>query len=283
MAKVTNNRSRQCFVDESQLNDEFKKVCYPLLMELSHEFNNVICAVKEYYFKISTDEKLRMRMKVADEMTLSRLTVDIREMLKTRISEARNFKSSVTKQLADLVSLQAQKLDKKTAILFNKRKANPSAGQLNYAQDRVKSLVFEYNTRAEAERSRNLEKEINTLLHQICSSNPSTNEPEKPRSDRPSSASSNRSIESQTRTVVTWSSEPIVPTINTSGSNQQTSTGTIVNPPSEPRSEADIQSAIKNTQLEQVEKLDIQGLPANQYIYCIEPDPENPDVFDIGT
>lgn len=255
-------------------------------MELGHEFNNTICAIKEYYFKISTDEKLRMRMKAADEMTLSRITIEIRDMLKSKITEAKAFKTNVTQQLADIVNSKAQTLDSKTASLFTKRKLTPSAAQQNYAQDRVKSLVFDYNTRAEAERSRTLEKEINTLLHQICNNNPAANEPEAPeRPDRPSPTSSNRSIDSQTRTVVTWSSEPIVPSIvDTSKSGQQTSTeGTVVNPPKEPRSEVDIQSAIKNTQLEQVEKLDIQGLPANQYIYCIEPDPENPDIFDIGT
>ncbi len=40
---------------------------------------------------------------------------------------------------------------------------------------------------------------------------------------------------------------------------------------------------IANTKFEQQEQLDLDGFPANNYIYCIEPATGDPDSFDVGT
>ena len=40
---------------------------------------------------------------------------------------------------------------------------------------------------------------------------------------------------------------------------------------------------IENTKFEQAEQLQLEGFPANNYIYCIEPATGDPNSFDVGT
>ena len=40
---------------------------------------------------------------------------------------------------------------------------------------------------------------------------------------------------------------------------------------------------IEKTKFEQVEQLQLEGFPANNYIYCIEPATGEKDSFDVGT
>ena len=46
---------------------------------------------------------------------------------------------------------------------------------------------------------------------------------------------------------------------------------------------ATIAYIIEKTKFEQVEQLQLEGFPANNYIYCIEPATGEKDSFDVGT
>ena len=47
--------------------------------------------------------------------------------------------------------------------------------------------------------------------------------------------------------------------------------------------EVQLARIIEKTKFEQVEQLQLEGFPANNYIYCIEPATGEKDSFDVGT
>lgn len=100
---------------------------------------------------------------------------------------------------------------------------------------------------------------------------------------------------SDERPVITWTSEPILSLPNQSNfstsepqTNRNDTTSIMSEPqpqpkPEQPKQPIDYDHIIANTKFEQQEQLDLDGFPANNYIYCIEPATGDPDSFDVGT
>src|SRR5574343_769259 len=159
-------------------------------------------------------------------------------------------------------------------------------------QKLVQKKVIDYNTTAEARRLLTLKQDLELLFTQPVPSttNSATQDQNEQKSGARDRSSSGSSSSDENRQVITWTSEPIesLPTqSNLSGTEGQTntdmtdmidvSTNKLEQPP------VDYARIIENTKFEQAEQLQLEGFPANNYIYCIEPATGDPNSFDVGT
>jgi hypothetical protein len=309
MLSVWDNKSRKCFVKEDALSSEFKRIVYPDLIRLDHETNNMICMIKEFYSGFSTDQKFVKMIRATDNLLASRLALDIHDLVSAKITEIEKVKTNLRTELTNLVNEKAKKIDvelrkyaEKTAVLKNLDLPNKSP-----ALDRVKFCTEDYNKQAEECRQKDILKNslqyfFNLQLRSETQENPEplqNNVPEQYQEEQHQEEHSSSNSSDDAR-VVTWTSEPIF-TLSTQSNLDLTASQTNQNdtsrmntdpkvqqiqpqqPPAPAPAPVDYAHIIANTKFEQVEQLQLDGFPSNNYIYCIEPATGDKNSFDVGT
>jgi sulfur relay (sulfurtransferase) DsrC/TusE family protein len=295
MLKVWDNKARMCFVDEQELSSEFKRIIYPDLMRLNHEFNNIICMVKEFYSGFSTDPKMVPKIKATDELMASKLALEIHGLLKKKIEETTKLKEDLRTEIKALVDDKAKKIDANLQKYIRDLKEDKvdSAAISSYCETskRATKCTFDYNISAEERRGVVLIDQLKTffnkpeLMMTISQTQQTQSRTTVEDSRRPSTPSSHSSGDGN-RAIITWTSEPIesLPTENSTvdqtNLDETSRIGQIIEPE---LTEEQLKEIIEKTKFEQVEQLNLENFPANNYIYCIEPATGDPNSFDVGT
>ena len=295
MSKVWNNKARRCFVQEEELSPEFKRIIYPDLMRLNYEFNNIICMVKEYYSGFSNNDGLVKRIKATDELIASKMALEMHSLLKKKIRDATSLKDDLRKEMEALVMSKAKWIDDDLKKYARQTRTLDETTIESYSETQklVQKKVIDYNTTAEARRLLTLKQDLELLFTQPVPSttNSATQDQNEQKSGARDRSSSGSSSSDENRQVITWTSEPIesLPTqSNLSGTEGQANTdmtdriddSVFIQPEQPP---VDYARIIENTKFEQAEQLQLEGFPANNYIYCIEPATGDPNSFDVGT
>ena len=305
MLKVWDNKARRCYVDEQELSSEFKRIIYPDLMRLNHEFNNITCMVKEFYSGFSTDPKMVKKIKATDELMASKLALEIHSLLKKKIEVITNLKEDLRTEIKALVDDKAKKIDTNLQKYVSQLQLDTvdSAAISSYCETskRAKKCTYDYNISAEEKRGLVLIDELKAFFKPELMIPTPPNQPNRSEAkgseeeqQRPSTSSSNSSGDGN-RAIITWTSEPIeslqtehnlstLDPTNISQANTNEIDATDNKPEPEPElTEAQLKEIIEKTKFEQVEQLQLEGFPANNYIYCIEPATGEKDSFDVGT
>lgn len=304
MLKVWDNKARRCYVDEQELSSEFKRIIYPDLMRLNHEFNNITCMVKEFYSGFSTDPKMVKKIKATDELMASKLALEIHSLLKKKIEVITNLKEDLRTEIKALVDDKAKKIDTNLQKYVSQLQLGTvdSAAISSYCETskRATKCTFDYNISAEEKRGLVLIDELKAFFNKpelmipTSLGQPSQDQNKTPprKLEKSLSQSSNSSGDGN-RAIITWTSEPIesLQTEQNLSTEAQTNysqakTNEIDatdNKPEPELTEAQLKEIIEKTKFEEVDKLQLEGFPANNYIYCIEPATGEKDSFDVGT
>jgi hypothetical protein len=250
--------------------------------------------VKEYYSVFTSNDRLVNRIKATDELIASKMALEMHSLLKKKIRDATSLKDDLRKEMEALVMSKAKWIDDDLKKYARQTRTLDETTIESYSETQklVQKKVIGYNTIAEATRLLSLKQDLELLFKQPVPSTPNSatqdqNEQKSGARDRSSSGSSSSD---ENRQVITWTSEPIesLPTqSNLSGTEGQTNTDMTdiidvsANNPEQPP--VDYARIIENTKFDQAEQLQLEGFPANNYIYCIEPATGVPNSFDVGT
>jgi hypothetical protein len=257
--------------------------------------------VKEFYSGFSTDRELVKKIKATDELMASKLALEIHKILNDKIDKIIVLKEGLRIEIKDLVEDKAKKIDaylQKYVSQLQLGTVDSTAissyrGTLNRAQKCTEA----YNKAAEKEREKYLNLKLKEFFNKPELMTPtSTTQPDQQvenKSEQPERSSSSSSYGDGNRAIITWTSEPIVSLQTehnystgdqTNNSQEKTDQIDKTEPIPEPElTEAELKQIIENTKFEQAEQLQLEGFPANNYIYCIEPATGDKNSFDVGT
>jgi hypothetical protein len=256
--------------------------------------------VKEFYSGFSTDPKMVKKIKATDELMASKLALEIHSLLKKKIEDITNLKEDLRTEIKALVDDKAKKIDTNLQKYVSQLKLDTvdSAAISSYCETskRATKCTFEYNISAEEKRGLVLIDELKAFFNKTELMMPTSqlNRDEAQNQDevkrRLSTPSSNSSGDGN-RAIITWTSEPIesLQTEQNFSTEDQTNNSqektdqidkTVIEPELTNERWTEI---IEKTKFEEVEKLHLEGFPANNYIYCIEPATGEKDSFDVGT
>jgi hypothetical protein len=258
--------------------------------------------VKEFYSGFSTDQKMVKKIKATDELMASKLALEIHKILNDKIKKITELKEGLRNEIRALVDEKAKKIDTNLQKYVSQLQLGTvdSAAISSYCETskRATKCTFDYNKSAEEKRGLVLIDELKAFFNKPeLMALPSTIQPKLDQDkdkehERPSTPSSNSSGDGN-RAIITWTSEPIESlqtelNFSTEGqtNNSQEKTDQIdkTEPIPEPElTEAELKQIIENTKFEQAEQLQLEGFPANNYIYCIEPATGDKNSFDVGT
>jgi len=289
MASVSKNSVRQCRVDETDIKGSFKVTVYPALMDLDMESNNMICAVKETFFKFFTDKYIAQRLKIGKETLLGNLVLDVVEIVERQIDYVRVGKIQMLKELQDKFTEVSKKLDSQVMKLY------PDPKNQDCVQKRVANTVFEYNRRAEAARMETLDRQKKELFGRMLQKSFKEFEgnPTEVKQDSDAENSSPQSSSSGNPDEVRFKSNSKV-TANNGVLDQSTTNQTgpsnpsgvpgpspaPAQPPVSPElTDEQFNEAVKNTKLSDPENVTVEGLSGFSYVFQISP--VSPDQFTV--
>ena len=110
MLNPSDNRSLNCFVRESVLDNDFKLALYPRWHEVAWTMTNEICRAKELYFKTVSDPRIA-QLSAQAPLELVKLHHDWSQVTDKWTSELKKISEEYTKELAQKLLHFAASLD----------------------------------------------------------------------------------------------------------------------------------------------------------------------------
>lgn len=166
LGKITNNKTRQCYVKEDLMDLDVKNMIYPSLQNIEHYTNNLVCASKELVYRFITEPLIKTRIEKYTASYLPNLIGEYSQRIEGIEKRYKDLKEESIHELQRFFETKAEELDR----IINRAYPNEIEDK-NKAFLREQLLdrkVFEYNRKAEKLRDERLLSLQEHMQHEIA-------------------------------------------------------------------------------------------------------------------
>ena len=284
MTTVALNTKRNCRINEVDIDDGFRVTLYPALMDLKHENNNMICAVKEIFTKFTKDKFIDQRLKLCSSTLVGSLVVDLSNMVETQIDAVRKAKLQLVQEMHAKFLDVSKQIDAQVMKLCK----GTDDKHISFVENRLKNFVLEYNRKAEEDRLAKCEFHKKKLFQKVylkLKESTSQDRPESENASNSNSASSGQPVEVKfkSNTKFTGGNPNNDPKNDNSVTNSVPAgpvpTPVPVKPPAQPElTDDEFNAIVKNTKLSEPEVVEVDGLSGFSYVWHLIPDEEHEEI-----
>src|SRR3990167_6630300 len=137
------NERRNCYVQESGIDPDFKQTVYPYLNELDQLQNEIFSSVKELYYKFANDATIRTVSSHVNRNVYNDLTLKFVEEIEAVLPKMTELKQQFITTLQNHVRESGRGLDEEVSFAMGKLHA--AKGPI---EKRVQDVVVKYNFKA---------------------------------------------------------------------------------------------------------------------------------------
>ena len=137
------NERRNCYVQESGIDPDFKQTVYPYLNELDQLQNEIFSSVKELYYKFANDATIRTVSSHVNRNVYNDLTLKFVEEIEAVLPKMTELKQQFITNLQNHVRESGRGLDEEVSFAMGKLHA--AKGPI---EKRVQDVVVKYNFKA---------------------------------------------------------------------------------------------------------------------------------------
>lgn len=164
--KITNNKTRQCFVKEDGMDLDIKNMIYPSLQNIEHSTNNLVCATKELVYRFTTENLIQKRIVKYTASYLPNLIGEYSQKIEDIEKRYKQLKEDGITELQRFFETKAEELDKLVCRAYS---GTLKDDESTYLRTKVlDKKVFEYNRLAEKERDKRLQTLQEHMQHEIA-------------------------------------------------------------------------------------------------------------------